>query len=48
MMAVMKSLGLHPTMTEVEDMINEVDLDQTGTVDLDGMSLLPHLNSSLT
>ncbi|PBP19189.1 calmodulin [Diplocarpon rosae] len=36
MSAVLKSLGLNPTMSEIEDMINEVDLDQTGTVDLDG------------
>ncbi|KAK2628853.1 hypothetical protein QTJ16_001956 [Diplocarpon rosae] len=35
MSAVLKSLGLNPTMSEIEDMINEVDLDQTGTVDLD-------------
>ncbi|KAJ5046396.1 uncharacterized protein L3040_003640 [Drepanopeziza brunnea f. sp. 'multigermtubi'] len=35
MSAVMKSLGLNPTMSEIEDMINEVDLDQTGTVDLE-------------
>jgi hypothetical protein len=38
MSAVMKSLGLNPTMSEIEDMINEVDLDQTGTVDLEGKS----------
>lgn len=36
MSAVMNSLGLNPTMSEIEDMINEVDLDQTGTVDLEG------------
>lgn len=36
----MNSLGLNPTMSEIEDMINEVDLDQTGTVDLEGMLLL--------
>ncbi|KAG4436631.1 EF-hand [Leptodontidium sp. 2 PMI_412] len=35
MSAVMNSLGLNPTMSEIEDMINEVDLDQTGTVDLE-------------
>lgn len=33
----MKSLGLNPTDSEIDDMINEVDLDQTGSVDLDGM-----------
>lgn len=36
MSKVMESLGLNPTMSEIEDMINEVDLDQTGTVDLEG------------
>tara|TARA_R110002060_G_scaffold65973_1_gene74891 strand:+ start:385 stop:588 length:204 start_codon:yes stop_codon:yes gene_type:complete len=40
MSAVMNSLGLNPTMSEIEDMINEVDLDQTGTVDLEGQSHL--------
>lgn len=39
MSAVMNSLGLNPTMSEIEDMINEVDLDQTGTVDLEGTSI---------
>jgi len=35
----MKSLGLNPTDAELDDMINEVDIDRTGSVDLDG---LPH------
>jgi calmodulin len=35
--AVMKSLGLNATDAEIEDMINEVDHDQNGSVDLDGM-----------
>lgn len=49
MSAVMKSLGLNPTMSEIEDMINEVDLDQTGTVDLDGKSsALPRYSKSNT
>ncbi|CAG8831828.1 11091_t:CDS:2, partial [Gigaspora margarita] len=30
---VMKSLGSNPTDTELEDMINEVDLDHNGTID---------------
>ncbi|KAH8818538.1 CaM, calmodulin [Hyaloscypha sp. PMI_1271] len=33
--AVMKSLGLNPTDAELDDMINEVDIDRTGSVDLD-------------
>jgi calmodulin len=33
--AVMKALGLNPTDAELDDMINEVDLDRTGSVDLD-------------
>ncbi|KAE9375945.1 EF-hand [Stipitochalara longipes BDJ] len=33
--AVMRSLGLNATDAELDDMINEVDIDQTGSVDLD-------------
>lgn len=29
----MRSLGLKPTDTELQDMINEVDLDHTGSID---------------
>lgn len=29
----MGSLGLKPTKSELQDMINEVDLDQTGSID---------------
>jgi calmodulin len=36
----MKSLGLNPTKAEIEDMINEVDIDHTGTVDLEGTVIL--------
>jgi calmodulin len=42
----MKSLGLNPTDAELDDMINEVDIDHTGSVDLDGLSPCP-LPSSL-
>ncbi|KAK3934130.1 EF-hand protein [Diplogelasinospora grovesii] len=31
----MKALGLNATDEELDDMINEVDLDRTGSVDLD-------------
>jgi len=33
--AVLGQLGLKATIAEIEDMINEIDLDQTGTVDLE-------------
>ncbi|TVY53042.1 Calmodulin [Lachnellula cervina] len=33
--AVMHSLGLKATSSQLEDMINEIDLDHTGTVDLE-------------
>jgi calmodulin len=39
----MKSLGLNPTDAELDDMINEVDLDRTGSVDLDTISPLSSL-----
>jgi calmodulin len=32
----MKSLGQNPSDAEIQDMINEVDVDQSGTVDFDG------------
>ena len=34
--AVMKSLGLVTTEQEAEDMINEIDLDRSGSIDIDG------------
>jgi calmodulin len=37
----MKSLGLNPTDAELDDMINEVDIDRTGSVDLDGLAPSP-------
>jgi Ca2+-binding EF-hand superfamily protein len=33
----MKSLGLVTTESEAEDMINEIDLDRSGSIDIDGM-----------
>jgi calmodulin len=42
----MKSLGLNPTDAELDDMINEVDIDRTGSVDLDGLPPLPLLAST--
>ena len=34
---MMRSLGLEPSETELQDIINEVDLDNTGSIDFDGM-----------
>jgi calmodulin len=38
--AVMKSLGLVTTEAEAEDMINEIDLDRSGSIDIDGKRYL--------
>jgi Ca2+-binding EF-hand superfamily protein len=35
--AIMNSLGMNATTSEIEDMINDIDLDQSGTLDLDGI-----------
>ena len=35
----MGELGLKATPAQLEDMINEIDLDQTGTVDLEGLCI---------
>jgi len=32
---MMRSLGLEPSETELQDIINEVDLDSTGSIDFD-------------
>jgi len=37
----MEELGLRATASEIEDMISEIDLDQTGTVDLEGKPNTP-------
>lgn len=34
---VMRSLGQNPTETELKDMVDELDLDRTGTIDFDGL-----------
>jgi hypothetical protein len=36
---VMRSLGQNPSESELQDMINEVDADNNGTIDFPGMSL---------
>lgn len=33
----MRSLGQNPTETELKDMVDELDLDRTGTIDFDGL-----------
>ncbi|KXH43648.1 calmodulin [Colletotrichum simmondsii] len=33
---VMRSLGLNPSDTELNDMVNEVDADNNGTIDFNG------------
>jgi calmodulin len=40
----MRSLGQNPSYAELEDMVNELDLDHTGTIDFQG---LPHFTSNL-
>ena len=34
---VMRSLGQNPSESELQDMINEVDSDNNGTIDFPGM-----------
>ena len=38
---VMRSLGQNPSESELQDMINEVDADNNGTIDFPGMRLSP-------
>ena len=33
---VMRSLGQNPTESELQDMVNEVDTDQSGSIELEG------------
>lgn len=35
----MRSLGQNPSESELQDMINEVDADNNGTIDFPGTSL---------
>ena len=34
----MRSLGLNASETEVQDIVNEIDVDQNGTIDFEGTS----------
>ena len=36
--SVMESLGLKPSKTELQDIMNEIDVDQSGTISFDGRS----------
>lgn len=36
----MRSLGQNPSESELQDMINEVDADNNGTIDFPGSSIL--------
>jgi uncharacterized protein YneF (UPF0154 family) len=39
---VMRSLGQNPSESELQDMINEVDADNNGTIDFPGKHDQPH------
>lgn len=47
---VMRSLGQNPTESELQDIVNELDVDHTGTIDFDGdtASLTQHIVILLT
>jgi calmodulin len=36
---VMRSLGQNPSESELQDMINEVDADNNGTIDFPGITI---------
>ncbi len=38
---VMRSLGQNPSESELQDMINEVDADNNGTIDFPGTACYP-------
>jgi Ca2+-binding EF-hand superfamily protein len=42
---VMRSLGQTPSDSELQDMINDADTDNNGTIDFNGEPPLPHLFS---
>ena len=37
----MESLGLKPSKTELQDIVNEIDVDQSGTISFDGTVPFP-------
>lgn len=40
---VMRSLGQNPSESELQDMINEVDADNNGTIDFPGKSSMSYV-----
>lgn len=34
----MRSLGLSPSEEDLQDIVNEIDVDRSGTIDFEGMS----------
>lgn len=40
----MRSLGQEPSQTELEDILNEIDKDGSGSIEFDGMSFSPLLS----
>lgn len=45
---VMRSLGQNPSESELQDMINEVDADNNGTIDFPGTSARDNLSVALS
>lgn len=43
----MRSLGQNPSESELQDMINEVDADNNGTIDFPGMGI-PSIRAAQT
>lgn len=44
----MRSLGQNPSESELQDMINEVDADNNGTIDFPGIAWLPMVSTEST
>jgi calmodulin len=44
----MRSLGQNPSESELQDMINEVDADNNGTIDFPGMMIQVHMKAPAT
>lgn len=41
----MRSLGQNPTQAELQDMVNEVDTDHSGSIEFNGTSIVPFSQS---
>ena len=44
---VMRSLGQNPSESELQDMINEVDADNNGTIDFPGKCTVIHWSQAI-